>query len=136
MLNRLFKLSTLLLTATLIFMNIPVSAQGDTTVEGDTTRFVTGEVYASQIEVAGYNTRTGEVYLNLEFTSKDTNITTLNYDVKIFDNTQTIFGSKLQDTLTLETAALTTTSQVTYNVGANALTSQYSTVVTVTKLNN
>jgi hypothetical protein len=143
MLNRLFKLSTLVLTATLIFMNIPVSAQGDTTVEGDTTRFVTGSSFASQIEMTGYNVDADTLYLNLQLNVPSTTTTTntVSYTVKVYDGTSTLIGSITKSTAYPTTADTAANPRTTIDITneeitslSKKLTSEYRIVVTVTDL--
>ncbi|OZM58037.1 hypothetical protein CIB95_00205 [Lottiidibacillus patelloidae] len=143
MLKRLFKLSTFVLTATLIFMNIPVFAEsntkGDTTVEGDTTRFVTGAAYASQIEIAGYNFKTGKLYMNLEFDMPSDSTSTLNYYVNVYNNSSNNIGAKGTDATpetVSYTAGATTVTAANVEVSlSEALTAGYRTVVTVESRN-
>ncbi|MCA1031198.1 hypothetical protein LCL95_09200 [Bacillus timonensis] len=132
MMKKLFKVGMYVLTATLLFSISHVYAEGDVTVEGDTTRFVTGEAYASLVEVAGYDEAADKLYLNLEFaTTKD--ISTLSYTVKVYNGSST----KLVE-LTSQAATVTSTrtAKATPVIDVADLTAAYRIVVTVESSTN
>lgn len=134
MLKKLFKLSMLALSVTLLFSISHVNANtNNVTVEGDSTRFVTGDAYTTLIEVAGYDSKNQQLFLNLGFTSNDNTDTSLTYSVKVFNGTSEIIGQPLLSSSITGSAGVFKASPT---LDIPGLTAAYRIVVTVESSNN
>lgn len=109
------------------------------TVEGSSNYFVTGESFATNIQLAGYNSQDQKFYTNL--TAETTKIiaaggvATFNYDINVFDGTSISIGNLGSYAIpqTIVAAADSQTVQANNKVVtlASPLTAQFTTVVTI-----
>lgn len=108
------------------------------TVEGQGDYFVTGESYPTSIQMAGYNSRDGKLYLNfgLETTKTvgGTQTATFKYFVEVFDGAGGVLGTvgsyDAPETVAGGTGA-TTATVTNKEVGLSSLTAAYRVVITV-----
>ena len=67
------------------------------TVEGSSNYLVTGESYASNIQLAGYDSTNNKFYTNLTAETTKTisagGVATFNYEINVFDGTSTPLGN-------------------------------------------
>jgi hypothetical protein len=108
------------------------------TVEGQGDYFVTGESYPTSIQMAGYNSRDGKLYLNFDLettkTVGTTQTATFKYFVEVFDGNGAVLGTVGSYDVP-ETAAgiagATTATVTNKEVGLSSFTAAYRTVITV-----
>ncbi|WP_409252676.1 hypothetical protein V1502_01750 [Bacillus sp. SCS-153A] len=135
MLKKLFKLNMFVLSLTLLFSISHVNADShNVTVEGDSTRFVTGDAHATLVEVAGYDSRNRKLYLNLEFTSNKDPANSITYSVKVFNGSSEVIGSISPPVLTAGAGGVFKASP-TIDITSPSLTAAYRIVVTVESSN-
>ena len=130
-----FSLVFTLLSVSTIYAADPIQS----TVEGTSNYFVTGESYVSDIVFSGYNSRDSKTYLNMAFETKKTvaagKTATFNYYVEVFDNAGTKIGgvgtSLAPETITTADGATTADLKNKLVTMTSALTAEYRVVVTV-----
>lgn len=109
------------------------------TVEGNSNYTVTGESYATNIQLAGYNSRDQKFYTNLTAETTKTvaagGVVTFNYEINVFDGTSTLLGNlgSYVTPQTIVAAADSTTVQANNKIVtlSSPLTAQFTTVVTI-----
>ncbi|MCB2293652.1 hypothetical protein LGK95_08960 [Clostridium algoriphilum] len=109
------------------------------TVEGNSNYIVTGESYATNIQLAGYDSRNNKFYTNLTAETTKTiavgGVATFNYEINVFDGTSTTLGNlgSYETPQTIVAAADSTTVQANNKIVtlSSPLTAQFSTVVTI-----
>ncbi|MBU3177213.1 hypothetical protein KPL47_12725 [Clostridium estertheticum] len=86
-------LLSVLFNTTIAFAAAPFNQ----TVEGNSNYFVTGESFASNIQLAGYNSRDKAFYTNFNAqTTKPVavgSVATFNYEISVFDGTSISLGN-------------------------------------------
>jgi hypothetical protein len=120
---------------TIVFAATPFNQ----TVEGSNNYVVTVESYATNIQLAGYNSRDQKFYTNLTAeTTKPVSVgavATFNYEINVFDGTSTSLGNLGSYTIpqTIIAAADSQTVQANNKVItlASPLTAQFTTVLTI-----
>lgn len=132
-------ISTLLFSVifgtTIAFADSPANI----TIEGNSNLIVTGESYATNIQLAGYNSRNKKFYTN--FAAETTkavatgSIATFKYDINVFDGTSVLLGNLGSYTApqTIAAAAGSQTVQVNNQVLtlASPLTSEFKEVINI-----
>ena len=109
------------------------------TVEGSSNYTVTGESYATNIQLAGYDSKNNKFYTNLTAQTTKTvavgQIATFNYDINVFDGTSTSLGNlgSFATPQTIAGAVGLQTVQANNQIVtlASPLTAQFTTVVTI-----
>lgn len=86
---KFLSLITMCLLLVFCSFNVVKASTNDTTVEGETTHFVTGESYAQAVEMTGFNVLNNNFYTNFTLnTTKDvTGVTpTFDYFIDVYKN--------------------------------------------------
>lgn len=77
--------------------SLPANAIYDITIEGDSTRFSTGESYPNNIKMAGYDAVSKNLYLNYDLVTTKTvaalEIATFQYYVDVFNDSSGALGN-------------------------------------------
>jgi hypothetical protein len=95
-------MTTLLVVSILFTFHLQVLANpNDETVEGDMTRFVTGNAYPTQIVFAGYNATTDELYLNVDLEGGSN----YDYEATVFQGSNAAVWGTVTDTGVLNATA-------------------------------
>ena len=109
------------------------------TVEGISKYFVTGESYASNIQLAGYNSRDKKFYTNITSETTKTvaagKVATFNYEINVFNETSTLIGNlgSYETPQTIVAAVGLNTVQINNQVItlSSPLTAKFAEVVTI-----
>jgi len=131
----IFLLSVIFNTTTALAADIPFNQ----TVEGNSNYIVTGESYATNIQLAGYDSKTNKFYTNLTAETTKTiaagGVATFNYEINVFDGTSTPIGNLGSYLLpeTIVAAADSKSVQATNKTVtlSSPLTAKFATVVTI-----
>src|SRR5659263_78023 len=107
------------------------------TVEGNSNYIVTGKSYATNIQLAGYDSTNNKFYTNMTAETTKTisagGVATFNYEINVFDGTSTSLGNlgSYATPQTIVAAADSKTVQANNQVVtlSSPLTAQFSTVV-------
>lgn len=138
------KIKIAFLIVTFILINIcwfilPASAVNDVTIEGDSTRFSTGESYPNNIKLAGYDATSRKLYLNYDLVTTKVvgaaQTATFQYYIDVFNSTSGVLGNLGSHALpqSVAGAANTQTKSVTdsnFTLGSD-LPAAYRVVITV-----
>jgi hypothetical protein len=99
--NLIKRLTFLFIAAITLALPFEAYATNDTTVEGQSTHFSTGESYANNVILTGYNSRDKKLYLNYDLVTTRTvaagEVATFNYNIKVFNNLSSEIGSYASD---------------------------------------
>jgi len=128
-------LLSVIFNATIAFADTPFNQ----TVEGNSNYIVTGESYASNIQLAGYDSTNNKFYTNLTAETTKTisvgGVATFNYEINVFDGTSTPLGSlgSYATPQTIVAAADSPTVQANNKIVtlSSPLTAKFTTVVTI-----
>ena len=132
----------LALLLSVVFSTTSVSAASipfNQTVEGNSNYVVTGESYATNIQLAGYDSVGNKFYTSLTAETTKTvaagSVATFNYEINVFDGTSKLLGSLGSYAIpqTIPAAAGATTVQANNQVLtlSSPLTAEFRDVVTI-----
>lgn len=119
-----------------------MTIKATTQVEGEGVYVITGESYPTLIQVAGYNIRDKELYINYNLeTTKNVNageVATFNYFLEIFDDTSSLIGTDgtLASPITIDAQRGEQSVSITdENISlSKSLTREYRIVITVKRI--
>lgn len=138
--SRMLAIATIFIS--IVFSTVVASAAStpfNQTVEGNSNYIVTGESYATNIQLAGYDSKSNKFYTNLTAETTKTipagGVATFNYEINVFDGTSTPLGNlgSYATPQTIVAAADSKTVQAKNKIVtlSSPLTAQFSTVVTI-----